>query len=156
MHNPWIVLRMAIVLAAGASGVAQDAPIQIAAAQSRIVIGPVLAVVKSGSKIEVLVKETFLTSGSEGMTVGEPTQYTVEVRAVDGKMAPETRLGKELNEGPIKVTTNVLFDVKAGVTWKNKVFPSELYDMSQPGKYLIQVTRRSVKSNTITVTVVPF
>ena len=154
MQNPWFVLRMAIVLAVGATGVAQDAPIQIAAAQSRIVIGPAPAVVKSGAKIEVIVRETFVTSGFEGMTVGEPTHYAVEVRA-DGKMAAETRLGKELNESPIKVTTNVLFDVKAGVTWKNKVFPSELYDMSQPGKYLIQVTRRSVKSNTITVTVVP-
>jgi hypothetical protein len=155
MQNPWLFLRMGILLAAVATGVAKDAPVHVGPAQSRIVIGTVPAVVRSGSKIEVTVKETFVKSGVDGMTVGEPIQYAVEVRAVNGKMAPETRLGKELNGGPIKVTTNALFDVKAGVTWKNKVFPSELYDMSQPGGYSIQVSRRSVKSNKVTVTVVP-
>jgi hypothetical protein len=142
-------------VSAGVALVGPQSIRQPQAAQSQIVIRSVHASEKPGAKITIMVKETFISDGIDGMTVGEPPHYGVVVREVGGKMAPYTELGQKMNEGPVEVTTDILFDVKAGTTWNNKIIASEMYDMSRPGKYLIQVVRRSVKSNTITLTVIP-
>jgi translation initiation factor 2 gamma subunit (eIF-2gamma) len=53
----------------------------------------------------------------------------------------------------------IVVELKAGQTMKNKVVISDSYDITQPGKYLVQVrcgvVCGGVKSNTITLTVVP-
>ena len=54
-----------------------------------------------------------------------------------------------------------LVSLKPSQDWRNTLRVSDLYDLSKPGQYTIQVrrwddeTKTWVKSNTITVTVTP-
>ena len=55
----------------------------------------------------------------------------------------------------------LLVSLKPGEDWRNTLRVSDLYDLSKPGQYTIQVrrwdyeTRTWVKSNTVMVTVTP-
>ncbi|MFZ0480659.1 MAG: hypothetical protein WAL71_16080 [Terriglobales bacterium] len=153
MRNLFFVLLVTTVLAVVAFSAAQSAPIKLPPGRSKITITSVHATEKSGSKITIMVKETVLSDGPDGLIVGRPTQYDVDVRGIAGKLAPKTELGERLNG--ISNGSRESFYAKTGEVSSGEIVVSDLYDMSQPGKYLIQVFRRSDKSNTITVTVVP-
>jgi len=66
----------------------------------------------------------------------------------------QTELGRNMKRN-MSSLSGITGSVKAGTTRTNEIVVSDQYDMSQPGIYKIQVKRRDVKSNTITVKVVP-
>ena len=123
------------------------------------------ALVKSGSSVWVKIQITNNSgqdldeSGSiNGMTGADPN-LSFDVRDEDGKVKqkkihkhPELASGK-----PINCT------IAPGQTLNEEQDVTRLFDASEPGKYLIQVSRRVsdaekdkfVTSNTITVTVTP-
>jgi len=123
------------------------------AAKSRIVIGVDHAAVKSGSKIVLDIKETFISDGVDGEILGQDSPYGLDVRLADGKAALLTERGRKWNR-PIN-GSGFSFGVKAGTKWNNNLVVSDIYDMTQAGKYSVQVNRGKLKSNTITVTVIP-
>ncbi len=91
--------------------------------------------------------------------------YKVDVRDVNGALAPETKFGSRIEgQQSQKYGTNssgIVFPLKSGGTIKNRVNINKLYDLTYPGRYTIQFrdfdpeTKTFVKSNPITVTVTP-
>jgi hypothetical protein len=99
----------------------------------------------------------------------------IDVRDVGGKLPPDTSFGYLHNghvaardRDPTRYSTADLMDnlivgsLKAGQTMKWTINVSRFYDLSQPGKYQITVERAdladrnvTLKSNTVTVTIVP-
>jgi hypothetical protein len=155
MANKLIALLLtASLIVANAS--AQHPQLASRAARVKLVLASVLPVEKSGAKIVIEVNGKFISDGFSGACTGE-SAYRVDVYDADGRPAPETERGREVSSrGPVvPITSCIAVNVKAGATWKDRMVVSDLYDMGKPGKYLIQVIRGDVKSNTITMTIVP-
>jgi hypothetical protein len=92
------------------------------------------------------------------------TTDRVNVTNENGAKMSETDFGrKALEQTGARVVVGKLVDVpvKTGKSFTYPLNVNELYDLSHPGKYTIQVQRMDpdskvlVKSNTITVTVTP-
>jgi hypothetical protein len=130
--------------------------------------------VKAGSPI--LVKVVMTNISGHGIGITEETHgrdYHIEVRDEKGKLPPDTKLGSVWNGNhpvvhpellsPSDLSGNLISGtMPAGEKQNTGLDVSRFYDMSQPGKYSIQVQRADpenpsivVKSNTITVTVTP-
>jgi hypothetical protein len=129
------------------------------------------SVVKSGSEIwaDATVKNTsdheisvFSTSDHLG------NEYNADVWTDKSTLAPETRLGREINNHTtpedertpqIRISSRGSIPLKPGKTFTDHANVSTMYDLSQPGKYTIQFrkyddeSKTTVKSNKITVTV---
>jgi len=93
-----------------------------------------------------------------GLTGVDPN-YLYDVRDSGGNLVP-----KRVYEHPELATGHAVFrTVKAGESITNVQNLSRLYDISQPGKYVIQVRRGvpgkakdgAVESNKITLTITP-
>lgn len=100
--------------------------------------------------------------------------YKIDVRDVNGKLAPDTKLGLIYN-GHVSITNSNQIDpkdlngkavygtLKAGETSEGDLDAAKFYDMSKPGEYLIFIQKwdpeaeplLTVKSNTISVTMIP-
>lgn len=129
------------------------------------------SVVKSGSVIcvDATVKNTsdheisvFSTADHLG------NEYSADVWTDKSTLAPETRLGREINNHTtpedertpqIRISSGGSIQLKPGKTFTDHANVSTMYDLSQPGKYSIQFrkyddeSKTTVKSNKITVTV---
>ena len=91
------------------------------------------------------------------------TDYQIDVRDERGTAVPETELGRKLKEPPMIPMNSRNFGIylRPNESTKENIALSDLYDLSHPGQYTIQVSRAVsnkpkdgvVKSNTITVTV---
>jgi hypothetical protein len=123
-----------------------------AAPKSTIIIRVDPDVVKPGAKIALDIKENFTSDGVDEMHMGQESQYGLEVRLADGKTAPLTERGKKWNQPQGSM---IAFNVRAGTVWKKQLVVSDIYDMTQPGKYEVEVNRGTLKSNVVTVTVAP-
>jgi len=100
-----------------------------------------------------------------GTSAGE-FNYDVEVRLENGTMASSTKYHKILKGEPgagsmIIVSSTIIFPIKPTEVVEDGITINKLFDMDKVGKYQIQVSRIDrvskalVKSNVITVTVVP-
>jgi hypothetical protein len=145
-----LAFALALPVASAAGQTAYGGP---NAAKSRITIRVDRAVVKSGSKIVVGIKETFTSDGVDGINTGLESQYGLDVLLANGKAATFTEQGRKWNWP--EIGSGFVYDVKAGRTDNSHLVVSDIYDMTQPGKYSVQVNRGKLKSNTITLTVVP-
>ncbi len=132
------------------------------------------SLVKPGSEIEMRVVLTNVASHDIRIPQENGARaefaYTITVKDHDGNAPPETEYfaavkGKNVTK-PGKLTLVVtdsygLHSVKPGANMTDSVDLNKLYDLSQPGKYAIQVERIDdvsktvVKSSSITITVVP-
>ena len=150
---------------------------------------------KAGSKVIVDVLLTNISSGKVLLPAGGGEDilpwYTIQVRRKDGAPVPESQLvqaqkrgsAKPLPPGMFKVDnySRIMGELQPGQTAKERVVLNDLYDLSQPGDYVVQaeriepangailkstghattsVTDKSnpgtvVKSNSITLTVTP-
>jgi len=99
-----------------------------------------------------------MSTGINDFTAVDPN-YVVDVRDSKGNSAP-----KRVYKHPEFATTSVRFGgVEPGKTYTSHELVGRLYDMSAPGDYVVQVSRRVsdnesdgfVKSNAITITVLP-
>jgi hypothetical protein len=135
--------------------------------------------VKTGSEVAIKVTITN-TSGSKieigrsvGQNEGEMNQ-DLEILDNQGKRTATTSYGRRVKgEGrergehgepppPAIIGSDIFFPIEPGKSIEDIIIANKLYDLSQPGKYTIQVTRfdpyyskTSVKSNIITLTVTP-
>jgi hypothetical protein len=119
---------------------------------------------KVGSPIFPSVQVTN-TSGHEVVLGSSCYKSDVEVRDTAGNMVPLTesawRFREHLRPGTCGKLSNPQHIKAGGHIWESFPNPHELYDMSRPGEYSIQVslyddeTKTWVKSDTITVTVTP-
>jgi hypothetical protein len=95
----------------------------------------------------------------------------VDVQDSQGNVPPDTQLGRSMNHladarpdpawRAAARAAGTLVSLKPGEEWRTTIWVSDLYDVSKPGEYSVQVrrwdeeTKTWVKSNTITVTVTP-
>lgn len=164
----WVAITVfAIMAQAPAAGLAQGA-----SASYSVAIETPMATVKVGSEIVVNIALTNLTdqgisvdmeAGGRGEfdftinvndSAGRPAAYSEYYRAVKGQ--------HETGRPMVVVTySSGPHPVKARGVLKDTVQLDKLYDLSQPGKYTVQLervdvlTKILVKSNQITVTVTP-
>jgi hypothetical protein len=103
------------------------------------------------------------TSGHEIVVDSSLYKDDVEVRDAAGNLVQLTETGRRFREhlGTSGKLQNHQHIKVGGHIWESFPNPHELYDMSRPGEYSIQVslyddeTKTWVKSDTITVTVTP-
>jgi hypothetical protein len=98
--------------------------------------------------------------------------YKVSAWDDTGAMAPKTEFGKRVQDpetpeekaessNSVMVGSGGYIPLPSGKTMKHRINITEIRDLERPGKYTIQVeefddeTKTSVKSNKITVTVIP-
>jgi len=110
---------------------------------------------KAGSKVIVDVLLTNTSSGRVLLPAGGGEDillwYTIQVRRKDGTPVPESQLiqaqkresSKPLPPGMFKVDnySRIMGELQPGQTAKDRVVLSDLYDMSQPGDYVVQAER---------------
>jgi len=130
-----------------------------------ITISPESGVVKAGSK--VTVRATLVNKSTNNLLFSDENiaelDFKADVRDSQGNLAPLTEYGGSVmrNEAEPVIGSAGYSFVHPGEAKKSDVVITKLYNLSQPGKYTIQVQRIDdahnivVKSNTITVTVTP-
>ncbi len=129
-----------------------------------IAISTPQSALKAGS--EVRIEVTLTNTSNRRVLIQErnpATDYEIDVRDQRGTAVPETDLGRKLKEPPVIPMNSRNFEMylRPNESAKENIALSDLYDMSHPGQYTIQVSRAVsnkpkdgvVKSNTITVTV---
>jgi hypothetical protein len=113
--------------------------------------------VKSGSKVAV---DVALTNATDRTVVAPPAEleamrFVVIVSQEAGDPLAPTDRGKEWNRQGGWSGSGPIFPMEPGTTTHRKIIASDLYDMTRPGKYSIQLQRNDMSSNTITVTILP-
>jgi len=139
---------------------------------SIVITGPQKPV-KAGSevKVEIVLKNTSgreLTIGRTNAVSQAEFHYLIEVRDDQGHPAPDTEygrriMGRETKKRTILYGSDAFLTLKPNGTLEDEAVASKLYDLSRPGKCLIQVSRAVpkelgggiVKSNFVSVTVTP-
>jgi hypothetical protein len=126
--------------------------------------------VKAGSKvsIKVVLANVGTTPFRLGFQGGDFPDYIVDVRRErDGLSPPLTPIGRKMVLGETltpPTSSPYVRLLEPGKPIENEIALSSLYDLSQPGRYLVQIERgrmygdryrSGVKSNTIVITVVP-
>ena len=127
-------------------------------------------VVRAGSPVDVEIVLTITTTIPFTQSRGHRAEleYSVDVRDIKGDPAPESMNLKVAKDKGTDGLTRVQLDRESmvlavlpepGTTFWEDLDLSNLFDLSRPGKYTVQVSRfdpkskANVKSNTITVTV---
>jgi len=127
----------------------------------------VLVVTKDVSAHKITIRRQALSHDSAMLG----SSFRVDVQDVEGNTPLDAALGQSTNhlgEAPPEAASmaaaraaGTLVSLKPGQDWRNTIRVSDLYDLSKPGQYTIQVrrwddeTKTWVKSNKITVTVTP-
>jgi hypothetical protein len=120
--------------------------------------------VKSGSAVAVQIK---IRNTSDTAIGFEPMEapYVVIVRDVHGNPSSDTEKGRKMREkqrelfSPLNRGSAFLLPLQPGESITHEWTVSDLYDMSRPGSYSIQLQRfwnnRLIPSNTIKVRIIP-
>lgn len=150
----WLItMTLSIVLnGAGQTAVASGSP------QFTLTISADHRSVKAGANVTIQVALT--NSSEKPMPLRaeiEDYGYMVDVTAVGYGAAPDTDRGRDWkrNGGERQTVSGPMALLKPGETTKGPLVISDLYDLSRPGKYWVQVRRGDVASNRISLTVVP-
>jgi hypothetical protein len=122
-------------------------------------------VIKANSEVRMNV--TIRNTSNRAMYVSDsngpvPCDYLIDARDSQGRQALDTDLARNLKlkkQGYFDST--FIFTLQPGESHKTALVVTRLYDLSRPGKYLIQVSREvpkelgggTIKSNVVTVTI---
>lgn len=119
--------------------------------------------IKAGGN--VIVRVTATNESNQTITYHNTSpfcNYSFKVLTGAGAPAPETNLKKHLIcNGPLHITgRDIVITLKPGESDSEDLRLTELYDLSQPGEYSVQVTRifpeiGAVTSNVASVNVIP-
>jgi hypothetical protein len=122
-------------------------------------------VVKAGSDIRIEVTLTNVTTTAIGIESNALAPYKVLVNASDGSTPAETGHGRKIKEVQQSrekgetISTKIGQSLQPGETKTTELVVTDLYDVSHPGKYSIQVERRwegqKIRSNTLVITITP-
>jgi len=172
MRNSWLLL-VALLAAAGAAPRQQEEPQAVSPAFC-VGISAAQDVVRSGSAVAVRSVVTNISDQKMWVvSLGEDVEYHVW----DSRGFPVRRANPRVERAKLQLQVDkhgqhvivpynttlrgVWFAVQPGQTVEDDLAISELYDLTRPGKYTIRALRPDpqshavVKSNTITLTVIP-
>src|ERR1700722_196336 len=128
-------------------------------AQFTLAISEPHSTIKAGAKVTIHIGMTNTSDKPIGLrALIQDYGYIVDLTVVDnGTAALDTERGRQWKKdgGTRQLTSGPIVLLKPGETRKGSLVISDLYDLTHPGKYSVQVRRGTVKSNTITVAVVP-
>ncbi len=121
---------------------------------------------KAGSEVNIWVTLENTSPHEIGILKSAPElNYSVEMRDLSGKAVPDTEYGRKLKAAETVgiSTSSVIIPLKPNEIIEDQITVSKLYEMAQPGKYMVRVLRvippdlgtGAVSSNTITVVVTP-
>jgi hypothetical protein len=118
--------------------------------------------VSTGSEIQLMIKLTNDTNHDIAfIDTDQYCDYSPEVRSSSGQSAPETEKKRKLRCVNPVAGKAIFIKLKPGEHHEVLIFVSDLFDMTRPDKYTVEVTREipkelgqgRVKSNTIAITV---
>ena len=156
-------LMLVLTLFLGLAGFAISPGIGYAAGEQSfsIAISAAKAEVSAGSPVEILIRLTNNSDQDANWSTiysgGVANDYTYDIRLEGGKrLAPS----HPRDDGPV-IGSAVIGTVKPGKSFETRVDISAQYDMTKPGKYIVQLSRpisgsakkSEVKSNKITIIV---
>jgi hypothetical protein len=147
----------ATTLSMAGSNVAQTAAAPSTPAQFTLAISAVQSTVKAGEKIAIEIAHTNTSKRPIVLGPVDDDGYLPDV-TVGGNAAIDTVRGRQWkNDGGVTEESSGpgFPPTKPGETAKRILVISDLYDLTHPGTYSVQVRRGTVKSNTITVVVLP-
>ncbi|MCU1240459.1 MAG: hypothetical protein JWO71_1185 [Candidatus Acidoferrum typicum] len=153
--------------------------ISVQPAPSECAVKPAITITISSDRMDISpgsplpVEITLLNTSNHDVVVGQDLSrkgefvYTIKVKEDTGSEASKTDYHRahrgEPTKKPILINESLFqVTVQPGKTLKDDVDISTLYDLTQPGKYTVQVERVDpisktvVKSNSIIVTVTPW
>src|SRR6185437_6158558 len=116
---------------------------------------------------EVRINVTIRNTSNRAMYVSDsngpvPSDYVIDARDSQGRPAPDTDFARKLkSKEQGYFSSDTVFTLQPGESHKTALVVTKLYDLSSPGKYLIQVSRTvpkefgggAIKSNIVTVTI---
>lgn len=173
MRNSFKLILLAVASAGVSAGVGQ--PVR---SPFSLTISTPTTTVKSGSEVRINItmsntsNQKILLFRAKGDDSGE---FNNDLQILDDKAnsAPVTEYRRRLKGEPGRpgphgepapplLSSDIGCSLEPGKSMEEVIVANKLYDLSQPGKYSIQVSRFDlaysktwVKSNTITLTVVP-
>jgi hypothetical protein len=161
-----IALRLGSALLWLAAGFAQRsrAPLAITISPSSDGISVGGDEFKAGAGVRVIVTLTNVSNRDVTLHLTSPMcDYAVEVRDSTGGLARDTEHKRTANCSGRTLGRNVYEIVRPNESAEDVINVSRMSDVSQPGKYLVQVMLKLpeepghvvVNSNTITITVMP-
>jgi hypothetical protein len=133
-------------------------PVPSSMTQFTLAISAADSTVKAGAKVVIQIA---LTNTSDKVMGERPDVrdqgFMVDVTVVGNGAAPDTEGGRQWKHdcGWREEMSGGILELNPGETRKRSLAISDLYDLTRPGQYTVQVHRYTVKSNTITVTVTP-
>lgn len=116
----------------------------------------------SGSDIKLMIKLTNDTNHEITLiNMDQYCDYTVDVRDSNSQSAPETEKKRKLVCGDAVAGKVITVKLKPGEHHEDLIFVTDLFDMTHPDKYTVQVARKipkelgkgEVKSNIMNITV---
>lgn len=148
-----VIIVLCVLCSVGATTLANSDKFSLTISLSR-------ETVPSGARVPLDVKLANTSDSKLEFVATVPAcDYTVEVHALDKSVVPKTKYGNDVSK--CQHSTRATFvQLKPGDTWEDTIDVDQLYDLSQPGGYSIQISREipkgsgHVKSNTILLTVV--
>ena len=112
-----------------------------------LTISTIQASVAAGSDVKLMIKLTNVTNHEILITdMDQVCDFTVEVHDSNGRSAPETEQKRKHNCDAAPVAGRFISrKLKPGEHAEYLIFPNDLYDMTRPDKYTVQVTREIPK-----------
>lgn len=120
--------------------------------------------IKAGAEVSVAIKITNTSNSVIGFEAME-VPYMAIVRGAQGNPSAETEKGRMVRDKQTKVLSPLyrgsqfIASLKPGESRTENFTVSDLYDMSRPGHYSIQLQRvwndRKVQSNSVKIRIIP-
>jgi hypothetical protein len=139
-----------------------------------LTVSAATATIREGGELRVQVTMKNITNHDIGIALprGDDSaedSYEIEVLDEKGEPAPDTAFSRDRKDPGdarhprVRVGSTVIDTLKPGAELKDEAVITKLYDLTMAGKYVVRFSRRieeeqgggTVKSNAITITVVP-
>lgn len=137
------VFILLVISAAIGRGQSSEAPFSI-------VITPHRDAVKAGSEV-LLDVEAVNTSDKpiRWFFTKQDLEYDTDVRDSSGTQAQETVYGRKLHRGELLQGSIISSELKPGQQVRGSIVLSDIYDLTKPGEYAVQVMRKDVVSRQV-------
>jgi hypothetical protein len=123
-------------------------------------------IVESGSAIEAHIALTNISDQPIEFAATDPLcDYSIEIKSLDGRPVTKTKNANDASAGCLDhrvASRSILVRLKPGEQWEEDIHLNEIFDLTNPGGYTVQVSRKipkvsdqPVESNSVLLTIKP-